>query len=104
MATRSKPQTMLNHLTHGGSRQFVELPESASFDRMRDHIAGLGGVAITGFLSDDVTETWIDFTFRGHQFTINNQFGDYWFFVADPCCPDDVLQAVVRHCEALLCR
>ena len=31
----------------------------------------------------------------------SRQFGDYWIFVRDPICPDDILKAVVEHCETL---
>ena len=87
---------------HSGARQFAELPEDCSWDEFRRHIAHLPGAKVTGYVSDQVTEMWLDFSFRGHAFTVNNQFGDYWIFVRDPMCPDDILVAVVEHCEALL--
>jgi len=93
---------LLNQIMNDGSRLFAELAESASFSQLRDHVAALDGVVVASFLSDDVTEAWIDFAFRGYQFTINNQFGDYWFFVVDPRCPDDILLAVIEHCRSLL--
>ena len=52
-------------------------------------------------MCDGVTEAWIDFTFEGHAFTVNDQFGEYWFFVADPTCPDSVLRAVLNHFESI---
>jgi len=45
---------------------------------------------------------WIDFTYRGHQFSINNQFGNYWFFVDNPQCSEEILEAVLGHCELAL--
>ena len=30
-----------------------------------------------------------------------DQFGDYWFFVDDPTCPDAILQQVLDHFETL---
>ena len=93
---------LLNHTMNDGSRQFAALPESESWHRLRDHISRLAGARITKFITDDVTEAWIDFTYREHSFTVNNQFGEFWFFVSDPSCADDILTGVVRHCEGLL--
>jgi hypothetical protein len=87
---------------HDGSRQFAELPEACVWDEFRQHIAQLAGATVTDYLTDNVTEMWLDFSFRGHAFTVNNQSGDFWFFVRDPACPDDILAAVVEHCESLL--
>ena len=95
---------LLNFRMHDGSRQFAELPEVCSWREFRRHIERLSGATVTKFLSDDVTEMWLDFSFRGHAFTVNNQYGDFWFFVSDPACPDDVLTAIVEHCEPTLVR
>ena len=93
---------LANMIMHDGSRYFGDLPQTANWYDVRDHIAKLQGATITGFICDDVLEAWIDFTYRGHQFSVNDQYGDYWFFVDDPECPDDVLQAVLAHCVTLL--
>ena len=86
---------------HDGSRHFASLPEVWPFSRLRQHVEQLAGATVADYVSDDVTEMWLDFSFRGHSFTVNNQDGEYWFFVNEPECPDDVLVAVVDHCEAL---
>jgi hypothetical protein len=85
-----------------GSRHFVDLPQTVLWLGRRDHLMNLPGAELTGFLTDHVTEAWIDFTFRGHSFAVNDQFGEYWFFVHDPTCPDDALEAVTAHCRKLL--
>ena len=85
-----------------GSRQFGDLPHTVSWYKLRNHIEKLRGAVITGFLTDDITEAWIDFSYSSHSFSLNNQLGDYWFFVDNPQCPDDVLQKVLSHCESLL--
>ncbi len=36
--------------------------------------------------------------------SINNQFGEFWFFVDDPKCPSSILAAVIVHCEKVLAR
>ena len=93
---------LLNIIMHDGSRNFGELPQTASWYKLRKHISRLNGAVVTDFVTDHITEAWIDFTFAGHSFTVNNQFGDYWFFVDNPQCPDDTLHIVLSHCESLL--
>ena len=92
---------------HDGSRHFAGLPEiydvaSPQWYALRDHVAQLAGASLRGFVTDDVTEAWIDFEFRGRKFSINNQHGEWWFFVDDPSCPDPVLHEVLDHFERLL--
>ena len=96
--------TLLNFRMHDGSRQFAELPEVCSWDEFRQHIECLAGAMVIDYVTDDVTEMWLDFSFCGHTFTVNNQFGDFWFFVRDSACPDDVLTAIVEHCAPILVR
>jgi hypothetical protein len=71
------PKVLLNIIMHDGSRWFGELPQSASWYTLRKHIQQVDGSAVTDFITDDITQAWIDFTFRGYQFSINHQFGDY---------------------------
>jgi hypothetical protein len=74
-----------------GSLHFGELDLVSFFDIMRGHLARLEGAVETGFVTDWVTEMWLDFEFCGHNFSINNQPGWYWLFVNDPKCPDHCL-------------
>ena len=85
-----------------GSRHFGSLPESfdasgPEWHRLRAHVATLDGAEVRGFVTDDVTEAWIDFAYAGHAFSLNNQQGEWWFFVADPACPDALLARVLEH-------
>ena len=89
---------LLSFKAHDGSRQFLKLPESVGWNELRDHITALPGAELTDYLTDHVTEVWIDFLFRGYKFTVNNQFGEYWFFVDDPDCPEHTLSVVAEHC------
>ena len=93
---------LLNIIMHDGSRQFGDLPQSATWYKLRRHIARLEGATVTDFVTDHVTEAWIDFSFHGHQFSINNQWGGYWFFVKDAYTPNEILEAVLSHCRSLL--
>lgn len=87
---------------HDGSRHFASLPESESWHALHEHVKRLEGASDTNIITDEVTEAWIDFRYRGHEFSVNNQHGDYWFFVEDPACPGEVLEAVLSHCKLLL--
>ena len=89
-------------IMHDGSRHFGELPQTVLWDQLRIHLERMEGANVTNYITDNVTEAWIDFTFRGHHFSVNDQHGSYWFFVEDPHCPDDILIAVLTHCGSLL--
>lgn len=80
-----------------GSRHFGDLPEVATFDKMRDHLQAMAGAQESAYVTDQVTEMWLDFEYRDHRFSINNQMGDYWFFVGDPYCPQAYLIEVLEH-------
>ena len=95
-------ERLANMIMNDGSRYFGSIPQTVLWYDMRDHVGTLPGAEITGFVTDDVLEAWIDFTYRGHNFSINDQYGEYWLFVDDPGCPDDILWAVLAHCELLM--
>lgn len=96
---------LLNHRTHDGSRHFAEFDQESEqfpWDQVRDHLAGLEGATVTGYLTDNVTEVWIDFDYKKHKFTVHNPMGWWWFFVNDPTCDDEILEAVVVHAAKFL--
>ena len=95
-------EELLTIVMNDGSRHFGALPQTVLWYDLRDHIEGLSGAVVTDFVTDHVTEAWIDFTYSGFRFSVNDQFGEYWFFVENPNCPDDILKAVMSHCEVLL--
>lgn len=100
-------RTLLRIAMADGSRHFLELPETYDVEqpewhRLHAHARALDGATVTGFVTDDVTEAWLDFTCSGHAFSVNNQHGRWWFFVHDPACPDAVLHVVAAHFETLL--
>ena|SRR5688572_13166310 len=85
-----------------GSRHFVDMPEVVFFDEFADHVERLEGAEITEFITDGVVEMWLEFEYRSHKFSVNNQFGDYCFFVLDPNCPEKILLEIVDHFRELL--
>lgn len=96
----NKP-TLLNHKMKDGSRKFMMLPEEISFDSLHKYTTTLQGADVTEYIWS-VVECWIDFSYDGHQFSINNQFGEYWFFVDKPHCPDEILNRVAGHFAKIL--
>ncbi len=80
-----------------GSRHFTDFPVTLDWYAVRDHVKTLPGAILTRFVTDGFSEAWIDFTYRGHRFSINDQYGDYWFFVDDPTCPEEILLEVQAH-------
>ena len=96
MKRKATPK-LFDYRMEDGSRNFADLPETVFFDELRTHLKGLTGAVETSFLTDWVTEVWLAFDHRGHSFSINNQYGDYWFFVKDPACPDEILTEVIEH-------
>src|SRR4051812_43399866 len=95
-------QRLLDLRMNDGSRHFGSLPFSRPWGIVRDHAARLAGARLSGFVTDGVTEAWIDFELAGQHFTVNNQFGEFWLFVADPACPDSLLRSVLAHFSGLL--
>ena len=80
-----------------GSRCFLTLQPATGWMAFRDHVTRLEGAQITNFVTDGITEAWLDFDYAGYKFNVNDAPGDYWFFVNDPACPDVVLQAIADH-------
>lgn len=93
---------MLEIKMNDGSRHFADMPGVVFFDDFYDHTEELDGAEITEFLVDGVVEMRLDFDFRGHKFSVKNQFGDYLFFVQNPNCPDEILLEVINHFRKLL--
>lgn len=85
-----------------GSRHFVDMPEVVFFDEVADHVEELEGAEITEFITDGVLEMWLEFEFSEQNFSVNNHLGDYWFFVRDPNCPEEILFEVIDHFRQLL--
>jgi len=84
------------------ARHFVDFPEVIFFDEFHDHLEALSGTEIKEFEVDGILEMWLEFTFREHTFFVNNRMGDYWFFVSDPKCPDEILMEIADHFRKLL--
>jgi hypothetical protein len=93
---------LLNSIMNDKSRHFAELPESEDWESLRGHLEKMPDAVVTDYISDGVTEMWLDFTYKKNRFSVNNQFGEYWFFSQNPVCPEKTLIEIVEYCEELL--
>ena len=83
-----------------GSRQFADVPERVLPGQLRKIIAKLPGAEIVSFVASvGEIEAWIEFRFHGFDFAVNNQNREYWLFVQQPECPDEILREVASHCD-----
>lgn len=93
---------LINFITPGGSRNFMDLPcKIIGADDLYEYLGKLDGVKMKGAAAD-FTEVWMGFSFRNYDFAINTQMGDYWFFAENPDCPQEILLEIAAHCEKLL--
>jgi len=85
-----------------GSRNFLLLPVGNTPPlRLLFRIFTLWGAYPTTYVPS-FSESWIDFKYQKYTFSINNQYGDFWFFVKDPECPDEILKKVAQHFDQIL--
>lgn len=92
---------LIDHPAADGSRQFLDWPQLIGWQALIEHLGRLPGIELDPLISDGVTEAWLDFRFQGQHFSVNDPFGEYWFFVRDRQCPNDVLQAIADHLAPL---
>ena len=78
---------------------FCKFPQTRFWHQIREHLSALPGVAVTHAADDPVIGSWIDFTFRGHSFTINSESGEFIFFATDTDCPQSSLAEISAHFE-----
>jgi hypothetical protein len=100
-------QRLFDVRMNDGSRHFADLPETydvqrPEWHRLRESVEQLAGARVVGFVTDNVTEAWLDLELEGQQFSLNNQHGRWWLFVQDPSCADVLLLRVLDHFEGVL--
>src|SRR4051794_30039032 len=60
-------------IMHDGSRHFSDLPQTVDWYEFRDYISETPDYTLTNFITDHVTEAWIDFDYKCHHFSVNTQ-------------------------------
>ena len=80
---------------------FCKFPQTRFWHEVRQRLVALPGVTVTDSTDAPIVGSWIDFTFRGHSFTINAESGEFVFFVEDTDCPESV-RAEAGRIAALL--
>src|SRR4051812_10962004 len=81
---------------------FCTFRQTRFWHEIREHLSALPGISVPSAVDDPIIGSWIDFTHRGHLFTITSQSGKFIFFVEDPDCPAPVLAEITAHFETLL--
>lgn len=91
------PNKLLDFRNANGSRHFASIPDRFGpheWQAMQQRLSSLVGVTVTSFV-DIISQAITDFTYRGHEFAVDTQFGELWFFTPDPECPDELLAEVI---------
>ncbi|MEO7326188.1 MAG: hypothetical protein ABIW82_15285 [Dokdonella sp.] len=99
---RVRSVELLDERMHDGSRHFALLPQTQSPLRLLFSVFTLVGAIPRGYLPGLIAGSWLDFRYKGYKFSVNHQYGDFWFFVDDPDCPDSLLTKVASHFAKLL--
>lgn len=87
----------LNQRMADGSRLFTVLPGTFSWREIRTHLEALQDLRLGEFLTDEVTEAWLDFTWFGQGFTIHGSMGEYRVFASEGDCPTLILTWLMEH-------
>lgn len=81
---------------------FCKFPQTRFWYEVRQHLAALPGAIVVDATDALGVGSWIDFTYRGHAFTINADSGEFVFFAEDCDCPESVLAEIAAHFESFL--
>lgn len=90
-------EKLLDFRNADGSRHFASIPDlfgSLEWKAMHQRLSSLPGVTVTHFI-DASSQAITDFTYRGHEFTVDAQFGELWFSTPDWGCPNGLLAEVI---------
>lgn len=87
----------LDQRMEDGSRLFAIIRDPMSWAELRQHLERMQDLKILRFITDGVTEGWLDFYYFGHQFSVNDPMGEFWFFVEDPGCASFILGELMTH-------
>ncbi|TLD70560.1 hypothetical protein FEM03_12625 [Phragmitibacter flavus] len=92
---------LVDHRMPDGSRLFIEFPIRHPWSLIHSHLATLDELTITRFVTDDITEGWLDFTFLHHEFTVHDPLDSYLVFVKAPACDIFIQLEILEHLRNL---
>lgn len=81
------------------SDSFCNFSQTRLWHELHDRLSALSGVAITHFADAPVVGSWLDFTFKGHHFSISAESGEFAFFVEGKDCPECVRAEIIAHLQ-----
>jgi hypothetical protein len=70
---------LLDIRQNDGSRNFFGLPTSVTWNDLIGHLNQLEQLTIEKFLPSPVLGSWLDFSFKGYEFSVDDQMDMYWF-------------------------
>ncbi len=88
---------LMNVIMRDGSRHFLTLRETCRAEGTRARLEGAGGIRVCQLSHGGGFQWRMWFHCLGWRFCVTNPFGELWFFVEDPLCPDDILRCLVRR-------
>jgi hypothetical protein len=88
---------LMNTIMRDGSRHFLTLRETCRACDVRARLELAGGIRVCQLSHGGGFQWRMWFQCLGWRFSVTNPFGELWFFVEDPGCPDDVLRCVMRR-------
>lgn len=91
----------LNQRMDDGSRLFAIFKFPLSWGILRPHLEQMEGLKVTGFVTDSVTEGWLDFEYFGQRFSINDPLGEFYVFAEDGECSAFILGELMKHFRKL---
>lgn len=80
--------------------EFLSLDNPVYDEALKLHIEKLSGITILGFIPGGVTESILDFEYRGFTFSADNSSG-HWEFSVRGDCPGELLDEVSKYIKRI---
>lgn len=92
----------LDEKMEDGSLLFAELSSEISWVDLRNHFERIDQLLIMKFVTDGITEAWLDFYYYDQHFTIHCPLDIYLVFAQDYDCPAFMLNDLLAHFRAVM--
>lgn len=97
----SSTAPLMNVVMRDGTRHFLTLRETARTEEIRVRLEATGAIRVCQ-LSQGGFQWRMRFQCLGWHFRVTNPYGELWFFVEDPGCPEDILDCLRRRITTAL--